>query len=78
MNYRQNDRTAKKMKRLTLPKRANTKGMRCLFSGSIQEKLLRPGWNTDRDKSVKFCLTKGPMTKLEKELFAEMETVGTV
>lgn len=67
------------MKRLILPQgKKNMKGTQSLFSGLIWEKLPCHGGDTNRDKSVLICSTKGPMPKLEKQLFGEVETVGTV
>lgn len=53
------------------------KGMRCLFSGPIQEKLFRHGWNIDRMLCVKVYLTQRTLSKLEKMLFGEIRAGGT-
>lgn len=59
MSYLQDNRIAKKEKKLVLFKKDTRKGMQCLFSSPFIEILLRHSGNIDRDKVLKFIQQKG-------------------
>lgn len=63
MSYLQDNRIAKKVKKLILSKKDTRKGMQCLscISSPFIETLLRHSGNIDRDKVLKFIQQKGQL-----------------